>query len=159
VLLERGSDEIAPTVELMESHHAELDELCGAVSTALDAWRADAAAASRDALADALDGLVPLLFEHMRTEESRMVPVMEKCITAEEWHHALSTDVAQLPPDDAILIVGMGLYEADREVIDMTVEHMPPALKPVIEELAVKTFAAHALRIHGTATPPRSTDL
>jgi hypothetical protein len=36
---------------------------------------------------------------------------------------------------------------------------MPAEVQPVMRDLATQAFAAHAQLIHGTATPPRSTEL
>jgi hypothetical protein len=36
---------------------------------------------------------------------------------------------------------------------------MPEEIRPTIREQAARTYAEHAQVIHGTATPPRSTEI
>jgi hypothetical protein len=51
------------------------------------------------------------------------------------------------------------MYEGDPHSIDQYVAAMPADARPVIRQLAAKTFADYSQRVHGTATPPRSTEL
>jgi hypothetical protein len=62
-------------------------------------------------------------------------------------------------PAQFALIAGLLMYEGDPHSIDQYVAAMPADVRPVIRQLAAKTFAEHSQRVHGTATPPRSTDL
>jgi hypothetical protein len=51
------------------------------------------------------------------------------------------------------------MYEGDPEGIDQFIAAMPADARSGIRGLAAKTFADHSQRVHGTATPPRSTQL
>jgi hypothetical protein len=51
------------------------------------------------------------------------------------------------------------MYEGDGDLIDQVIENMPPDVRPLMRELAGSAFTAHAELIHGTSTPPRSTEL
>jgi hypothetical protein len=53
----------------------------------------------------------------------------------------------------------MLMYEGDPEIVDRAVAAMPAAARPAIRQLATRAFADQSRRIHGTATPPRSTEL
>jgi hypothetical protein len=51
------------------------------------------------------------------------------------------------------------MYEGDPHSIDQFIAAMPTDARPDIRQLAAPTFADYSQRVHGTATPPRSTDL
>jgi iron-sulfur cluster repair protein YtfE (RIC family) len=159
VLRERVADPDARMVELMETQHQEVEKATSEVDAAVEAWRASAAPEDRDALADAIEWLLPLLLGHMNTEEANVVPVMERYITAAEWNRMVQAGAGEADPEGLPLMLGMMMYEGDPEIIDATIGNLPPEVRPVIGKLAADAFAAHSERIHGTATPPRSTEL
>jgi hypothetical protein len=99
------------------------------------------------------------LKEHLSTEENRVVPLMEQHIAAAEWNEFLKSESAAIDPDYRLLMLGMLMYEGDPESVEQVIAAMPADTGPVIRQLAASAFAAHSLMIHGTATPPRSTEL
>jgi hypothetical protein len=159
VLVERCAPETAPLVGLMESQHEEVAAIGRAVDEALAGWTAHAGPAAREALAGALDRLVAVLRDHLALEEERVVPLIVKALPAAEWAQMLEKVAGGLPAEQLTLTFGMMMYEGDPEIIDLTVTNMPPEVRPVIKELASGAFAAHSRAVHGTATPPRSTEL
>jgi iron-sulfur cluster repair protein YtfE (RIC family) len=159
LLLERCPEEVAALLELMESQHNEIEKIASEIDTATQAWRESAGFEARDALAGALDRLLPLLNEHLSMEEQRVVPIMERYITAADWNRVVETEVADADPEGLPLAFGMLIYEGDPEVIDKVISNMPPEVRSVIRELATQAFALHSELVHGTATPPRSTEL
>ena len=159
LLHDRGPEDVAAIVQLMESQHAELEKTASEADEAVAAWRSSATAGTRDALASTLDNLIPLLKAHMAAEEEHVVPLMEQHITAAEWIRMAGEGAADVDPETLILGFGMVMYEGDPEIIDITVKNLPEEVRPVIRQLASQAFAAHAELVHGTATPPRSTEL
>jgi hypothetical protein len=159
VLVERCAPETAPLVGLMESQHEEVAAIGRAVDEALAGWTAHAGPAAREALAGALDRLVAVLRDHLALEEERVVPLIAAVLPAAEWAQMLEKVAGGVPPEQLTLTFGMMMYEGDPEIIDLTVTNMPPEVRPVIKELAGGAFAAHSRAVHGTATPPRSTEL
>jgi hemerythrin-like domain-containing protein len=157
LLLDRCT-EAAPLVRLMEGQHHQVATLLHQVDAALSIWRGAVTVESREALADVLDRLIPALKEHLSAEEDRVVPLMEQYITIAEWHATmrseLAADPAQLP-----LTIGLLMYEGDPGSIDQFIASVPADGRPVIRQLAAKTFADYSQRVHGTATPRRSTEL
>jgi hemerythrin-like domain-containing protein len=159
VLRERVEDADARMVDLMGTQHEEVEKAVSEVDAALQVWRASAAAEDRDALAGAIEWLLPLLRGHMSTEEANVVPVMERYITAAEWNRMVQAGAGEADPEAMPLMLGMVMYEGDPEIIDAIIGNMPPEVRPVIGQLAADAFAAHSERIHGTPTPPRSTEI
>jgi hypothetical protein len=56
-------------------------------------------------------------------------------------------------------MLGMLMYEGDPESVEQVIAAMPADAGHLVRPLAAPTFAAHSQRVHGTATPPRSTEL
>jgi hypothetical protein len=158
LLLDRCGESVAPLAGLMHGQHQQVATLLHQIDEALSSWRDAVTVESRDALADILGRLIPALKEHLSTEEDRVVPLMEQYITVAEWHPPMGSELATDPAQFA-LIAGLLMYEGDPHSIDQYVAAMPADARPVIRQLAAKTFAEHSQRAHGTATPPRSTDL
>ncbi|MGL6235002.1 MAG: hemerythrin domain-containing protein [Segniliparus sp.] len=159
LLLDRCGESVASLMELMEAQHHQLAELIPQVDAAVSAWRDSPTAASRQALADVLDRLAPVLKEHLDTEEGLVVPLMEQRITAAEWTGFLKGESGSVDPDYAPLLLGMMMYEGDPESVEQVIATTSADTSPAIKELAASAFAAHSQRVHGTATPPRSTEL
>jgi len=158
LLAERCAAECAPLVGLMEAQHEDIAKIGREIDEGLRAWAA-AAAGPRQALADGLDRLLPVLREHLASEEENVVPLMERHITAAEWSEIVEKEAADVDPASIPLGFGMLMYEGDPEVVDAAIATMPEQVRPVIRELAARAFAEHSRLVHGTATPPRSTEL
>jgi hemerythrin superfamily protein len=158
LLLDRCGESVAPLAGLMRGQHQQVATLLRRVDEALNIWRDAVTVESREALADVLGRLIPVLTEHLSAEEDRVVPLMEQYITVAEWHAPMGSELAPDPAQSA-LTFGLLMYEGDPESIDHAIASMPADARPVIRKLAAKTFADHSQRVHGTATPPRSTDL
>jgi hemerythrin-like domain-containing protein len=155
-LLDRAADEVADSVALMENHHAGIEKATVNITAALTRWRETMTAEDRTALAESIEDLVPLLKEHMRMEELRILPVAEKCVTVAEWFAMAGDTGAGIPPEKIPLMFGMSQYEGDPEVVENTLSSLPAAARAMMEDQGPKDFAAHSMAIHGTATPPRS---
>lgn len=158
LLAERCAAQCAPLVELMEAQHEDIARIGREIDEGLRAWAA-AAAGPREALAAALVRLIPVLRGHLAAEEEHVVPLMERHITAAEWNEIVEKEAADVDPASLPLGFGMLMYEGDPEVVDAAIATMPEQVRPVIRELAAQAFAEHSRLVHGTATPPRSTEL
>ena len=72
----------------------------------------------------------------------------------------VDTMMAELgSPSDALLVLGMSMYEGDDDIIDNIVFRMPDAIRADIRDTAAMAYAEHAQRIHGTTTPRRSAEI
>ena len=88
-----------------------------------------------------------------------MVPLLEQHISAAEWDALVQKGSADADPAQLPLMFGMLMYEGDPEIIERALAAMPADVRPVITALAPQTFAEHSRAVHGTPTPPRSTEL
>lgn len=150
-LLYRAPKDVNLVVRLMEGHHQSIDKLSTEIGAALAPWRASAAPENGEALAGALDRLIAVLNEHMGLEEKVILPIVERHIFATEWEQMVNGGAARIPAEYAPVIIGMLMYEGGVEIV-------PPQARPALQDVAAQAYAAHAKRVHGTATPPRSSD-
>lgn len=155
-LLDRAPEELAPVIHIMEEQHKAIDAEYDAVSRALSAWRASAAAGPRETLAEVLDRLNGELVEHLGLEEEEVVPAIARHITAAEWDAMVQEGGADMSPAQAPLLFGMMMYEGDPAAVQKAVDNMPPELRPVIKDMAAQAYAAYCERLHGGPVPPQS---
>jgi hemerythrin-like domain-containing protein len=156
-LRKRGTGEIAPIVGVMEEQHGAIHHGLLQTTAAVASWRASASAQTRDALAGAVDQFLPVMKEHLALEEERVVPLIEKYVTAGEYALLPQEANAEVPQDQLPTIFGMLMYEADPVVIDTIVAEMPAEIQPVIKDAAAQAYGAYAQQLYGTATPARVT--
>lgn len=151
-LLERAPRDIDPVVQLLEGQHENLDVLLDETETRLDIWTNGADEADGKALAAVLQRLAVGLYEHMGLEEKLALPLFERHIFASEWDAMVASAAVGVPPESAPVVVGMMMYESG-------LEHVPPELREPLAELAPKAYAAYCEHVHGTPTPPRTTEV
>jgi hemerythrin-like domain-containing protein len=159
LLLDRCGPAFAPVVQVMEVQHRHVTVLGREVDAALASWRINVSVESREALTGALERLLLPMKEHLRDEEQRVVPLLEEHITAAEWDETVQKGGADVDAESLPLSFGLLMYEGDPQLIERTLANLPADARPVIRELAAQAYAEHSRRVHGTPTPPRSTEL
>lgn len=152
-LVERGGAEAAAIVPTMEQQHHAIEGAYTEVTGLLDGWRSTGQGG--EALADVFERLTTALVEHMALEEKEILPLTEKHLTAKEWHQLGEHGRAAAPKKVVPLIFGMTMYEGDPEVIKALLATAPLPVRLLAPAIGRRKYAAHAKRIHGTATPPR----
>ena len=158
-LLPRVPDEIALHVRQVEGQHSTLDVAAAAMSAAMACWGLGAAPQPRENLAAALDRLLSTLVEHMDFEERCVVPLMERHIRYDEWNHMIENAATGVDADSMPLLFGMNMYEGESDIVEQVIANMPSELRQVIQETAERAYARHSQLIHGTAKPPRSSEV
>ncbi|MCG5472093.1 hemerythrin domain-containing protein [Micromonospora sp. LAH09] len=152
-LLERGGEEAAAIVPTMEAQHQVIEEAHAAVVALLPEWRRTGRGGEQ--LADAFEHLRTALIEHMALEESEILPLAQRHVTAAEWMELGEHGMGGTPKKQLPLAFGLAMYEGDPEVIKAVLAHAPLPARLLMPLVAPRLFAAHAKRVHGTATPPR----
>ena len=153
-LRERCPRESGPLVDVMEDQHHAIHARLLQVSKALQPWRDSASARAGGALAGAIDQLIAAITEHLALEEERVTPLIVKHIIDAEYAVLTQEHAAHVPPGKLPAVLGMIMYYGDPAVSDMILAQMPVEVQPAIKELAVRTYAAYATDLHGTATLP-----
>jgi hemerythrin-like domain-containing protein len=153
-LIERVPGEI-PLVHVMEEHHERIHAGLTTINKATESWRNGASAQTRDALADALDHLMPLLRDHLALEVEYIVPLIERHIFAAEYQLIAADEAGAIPPEKRLIVFGMTIYEGAPEVIESMIARLPAGVQAAMRDQAPKAYASYAQEIYGTPTPPR----
>lgn len=111
----RGPQDAASIAELMRSQHEVVAAALEAAEQRTCRWRTSATAADRDALADAIEGLLPPLVEHLDTEEDKMLPLIDRYLTSEEWADVGKKGLGDVPGAKVPVLFGMLLQDASNE--------------------------------------------
>lgn len=149
----RVADELRPLVALMDAQHAHVAGLLARIGCSRPAWAAAPTAEAGAELAAAYDELYAALAEHLDAEESRLLPLVARCVTAAEWRELGETARRETPRARAALVLGMLQYRADPEVFAGMLAGAPPPVRWLLPRLAARAFRRHALAVHGTTTP------
>lgn len=155
LLEERVPIELEPLVDLMEDQHEEVARRGGQVAECLAAWRGSAARSDGAALADALDQLVAALIEHLDAEETRLLPIMARHITGEEWEAFAKAGEASTPKKYQLVLLGMMLYEGDPATMATELAKAPLPARLIGPRLGRRAYRKYARRVHGTSAPQR----
>jgi hypothetical protein len=99
-----------------------------------------------------LQRLAVALNEHTGMEERLVLQVVERHVFASEWQVMEEHAATHIEPEVAPLVVGMVMYEAEPEAV-------PQDMLAIFGEMGPKVYAAHCELVHGTPTPPRTTDV
>jgi hemerythrin-like domain-containing protein len=158
-LLRRIPDDTTRHVRKVEGQHCTLELAAAAMSAAMACWGLGAAARPREILAAVLERLTSALVEHMEFEERCVVPLMEQHIRHDEWNQMIQNAATGLDADSMPLLFGMNMYEGDSDIVEQVIASMPSELQPAIRDTAERAYSQHAQLIHGTATPPRSSEV
>lgn len=153
LLLERCPEQLAPLIHTMEAHHERVADLGGQLSKTVDAWRSEADATNRDVATGILGELLPVLREHLGTEEERVMPLIEENITADEWDGMVAEGAASMSPEALPLALGLMMYEGEPAAVQDALANIPAELRGVVAEQAPAAYAAYAQAVYGTASP------
>jgi hemerythrin-like domain-containing protein len=151
-LLARAPKEIDPVVHLVEGHHLAIEDLLSETGERLRTWADGVAGDDGESLADTLQRLAAALYEHMGLEEKLILPLVERHIFATEWNDMVENVGAAIRPEIGPIVAGMLMYEGG-------LDPLPEAMRAAAAEVAPQAYAAHCERVHGTSTPPRSTEV
>ena len=138
----------------MRQQHDAIDSALNDVDARIAAFASAGDARESAALADALDGMVKLLVEHLAVEEERALPLMERNISQEEWGRVIAEGSSAFDQSQIPLVFGMLMYEGDPDTIRDIIAGMPPVVQPMAAA-APSIYAEYALRVHSTATPDK----
>jgi hemerythrin-like domain-containing protein len=153
------TQEAPPIVAALEAQHEELDNVLADLTAGVNGWRETADPAQGARLAETAGRLSGLLDDHMNAEEEQAMALIAQHITTAEYGEMVAVGAAGVKPDDMMVLFGMVMYEGDPEVIKETIDHMPDEIRPGMAERAAGAFARHSELVHGTPTPPKSTEL
>jgi hypothetical protein len=153
LLVERVPDELAPVVRLMEAQHEEVDRLLGEIGELRPGWSTDPDTRRTGELAELYDRLYINTAEHLDAEESRVLPLVARCITPAEWAALGDAGRHGIARADLSLVFGMMMYEGEPEVVATMLAAAPLPVRMLVPRLGRRAYRKHALAVHGTVTP------
>jgi hemerythrin-like domain-containing protein len=157
LLREHGGAETELLMDVMECQHEDLHKARLLVDDAVGAWRESVSAEDGESLVEAVQALVPRLEDHLALEEERVLPLIERQLSASEYARLGAEGAARTPAELLPTMFGMVIYGVAPEVADAVVTVMPAEARPFSKETATAAYAAYAEKVYGTATPPRVT--
>jgi iron-sulfur cluster repair protein YtfE (RIC family) len=127
-------------IHRMEDEHEQLHKLLLQTLDLAASWRDDPTAEKRDLLADVLDRMSATSADHMGDEEAHLMPLLRKHIAVAEWQEFEARGAASVPPDKALMFIGMGLEDATAYEREKVMGLMPPELQQMWEESGVHEY-------------------
>jgi hemerythrin HHE cation binding domain-containing protein len=146
-LQQRGPREIEPLVETMESQHKDLHEALAEVRTRTTAWRGSGAGTDRDALATALDKMVGPMLEHLVTEETNLLSLIDKYLTEDEWAEVGKHGMSGIPKNRLPVAFGMALRDGEPEHVAALKAVVPGPAWFVLSRLGPWAYTRYARRL------------
>jgi hemerythrin-like domain-containing protein len=99
-------------LDRMEHQHAEIARILDEVGAILPRWTTDAGPADRQQLGELFRQASVAIDEHLSEEETKVLPVVERYITAEEWQEVSARGMSSMPPARLSVFLGHILEEA-----------------------------------------------
>jgi hemerythrin-like domain-containing protein len=152
-LLDRVPAEIMPIVELMETQHEVVADLLERIGALRTEWRNDADSSRAFQLATLYTYLHSALVEHLDAEEQHVMPLVEACMTQEEWVTVGKAAQRGTPLKDGPRMLGMLAYDGDPDVIQQMLGAVPAPMRGIALKMGRRAYAKHARWVYGTPTP------
>ncbi|WP_019632428.1 DUF4267 domain-containing protein [Actinomadura atramentaria] len=145
----------AEIVLRMEEQHSRVEASLAAVAERSAAWRASASAADRDALVAALAHHRTVLIEHLDDEETNLLPLAERHLTAAEWDAQGEHFVATATKMQALTFLGVILEDATPEERAMMLGGLPGPVRLIWKTVGQRRYANLMRRVRTGDAPSR----
>jgi hemerythrin-like domain-containing protein len=99
-------------LDRMRLQHDRIAGLLDEIGTTLPRWTAEAGVTDRERLGELFGQASIAIDEHLREEETSVLPVVERHITAQEWQELSARGMSSLPPARLSVFLGHILEEA-----------------------------------------------
>lgn len=140
----------ADVVLRMEAQHERVAETLARAEAALPAWEATAGEAERDALVAALTDHYAVLAEHMDDEETALLPLAAKHLTAREWNAMGDHFFAATPKPKLLFFLGMVLEDAEPAERAHMLGELPGFAKVLWHVVGKPSYVRRMRAIRGT---------
>jgi hemerythrin-like domain-containing protein len=136
----------AEFIERAEDQHRRIAELLAAIDEAMRNWVKLADLQARHELAARLDPLPEALAEHLHAEETDVLPIVERTITAAEWRQLAERGMAAMPRARLLIFLGRILAEADADERREFLRHIPAPARVAYRLSGRRRYAREAAR-------------
>ncbi|NJP68539.1 hemerythrin domain-containing protein [Streptomyces spiramenti] len=146
-LRERCPDDVEPLIETMDQQHAFIDDELTALAAGARRWQESAVAGDRDAAVVVAERLLAPLHEHLALEEERILPLIDRHMTAGEWKATVEASLNKVPFAQRLLMLGMALHGADEEQAGLLRAAVPAVVWHVGRPLGTRFYRTHRERL------------
>ncbi len=149
LLLQRA----APSAELihtMRAQHARVDEFSDRLEPLIDEWESGASVVRGEQLARLVEEFWDALLEHLELEESEILPLATRHVTAEEWGQLGKHGRHEMRRDWLPLMFGALLEETTDEERDMMLGAQPMLVRLLLKAVGGRQYRRYITRVrHG----------
>jgi hemerythrin-like domain-containing protein len=110
--LHRRAAMVGDELDRMERQHEEITRNLAEIEAILPGWATDASLAGRQRLSDLFRRASIAINEHLSEEESEVLPVVERHLTADEWQELSARGMSSLQPPRLLVFLGHIIEEA-----------------------------------------------
>ncbi len=140
----------AELVLRMERQHEVVAEGLHVLVGRLATWERDAAAAARDALAEAIDQHRRDLLVHLDEEERSVLPLVSEHITVAEWEELGEVARSHTPKDKLLFMLGALLEEATPDETARFLSHLPVPARLLWRTVGRRQYAKQMRKVRGS---------
>ncbi|MGE7386486.1 hemerythrin domain-containing protein [Streptomyces sp. NPDC004126] len=139
----------AEQVLAMEAQHRELDEGITEVHRLMDRWQAQALAADRDELSDALRRHHRQLCAHLDEEEREVMPLVALHVNQEQWQAVGERGLAETPKNRLMIALGAILEDSSPQEREEFMARLPLPARVLWRLLGQRQYRRETDRIRG----------
>ena len=125
-VLRTSPDLDTPTIERMETQHAHVAAALHGVQRDLPTWTTSADAISGETMAADIESMNEVLNAHLDEEETTVLPMVARTLTAEQWAQLAKHGFAAIPGKRRLVMLGHILEEASPEETKTFLLNVPP---------------------------------
>ena len=139
LLRERAAVDVE-VIRQMETQHTAIAAILAPIEDALQTWVETADSGSRADLVALLVPLPTVLSEHLDAEELRVLPIVERSVTAAEWARLAERGTEAMPRPRMLVFLGGILEEADDTERREFLRHIPAPARVAYRLLGRRRF-------------------
>jgi hypothetical protein len=131
----------------MEQHHEALHAGLSGVEARVAAWRSSGNPADQEAVAAALETMIPTMMEHMDAEETHILTLIDKYLTHDEWAEVGAAGMAKTPKSKLPIIFGMVLKDGKPEHVETLKADIPAPAWFILSRIGPRAFARYSRKL------------
>ena len=134
-------------IDRMEAQHAEVSAAIDEVRTAIPKWSTTADVEIAERLATRIEGMLPVLLEHLREEEDLILPIVAVSISQEEWDALGKHGFGAVPGKRRLMMLGYIIEETDDGERRKFMLNVPPPARLAYKVIGRRQFAKETAQL------------
>lgn len=136
-------------IDRMEAQHGEVDAAINDVRIDLPAFTARGDAEVAERIAARIEGMLPVLVEHLAEEEDAILPVVAVTISQREWDALGKHGFGAIPGKRRLVVLGHIIEETDESERRKFMLNVPPPARVAYKLIGRRQFARETSIIRG----------